>query len=105
MATTRPFCDTRKYRDGRGVRPDGLAAWSNLQGERTTNSFGADQARRRPYRPSEDVQDRRQAREQHRHRQRFIVKAQGDGIVRGVRNAVAALDLGKPEAMKDVGVE
>ena len=66
---------------------------------------GADRARRRSPRASTDFQDRRHARYNVVIADRFIVTAKADGIEFGaLRNAVAALDLQKLEAMKDVGV-
>jgi uncharacterized membrane protein len=84
----------------------GLAAWANLQGERDNDQFSE-----RTERIGGRIVHQKMSKTGGRHEynivlaNRFIVTAHGDGIeFEALRNAVAALDLGKLEAMKDVGV-
>ena len=85
----------------------GLAAWANLQGERDNEQFSE-----RTERVGGRIVHQKMSKTGGRHEyniviaNRFVVNAHGDGIEFGaLRNAVAALDLGKLEAMKDVGVK
>ena len=84
----------------------GLASWAALQGEREN-----DQVSERTERVGGRLVHQRMSKTGGTHEynvviaDRFIVTAKGDGIEFGaLRSAVAALDLQKLEAMKDVGV-
>jgi hypothetical protein len=85
----------------------GLAAWANVQGERDNEQFSE-----RTERVGGRIVHQKMSKTGGRHEyniviaNRFIVNAHGDGIEFGtLRSAVAALDLGTLEAMKDVGVK
>ena len=84
----------------------GLASWANLQGTRENDQYSE-----RTERVGGRMVHQRMSKTGGTHEynvivgDRFIVTAEGDGIeFSALRNAVSALDLGKLEAMKNIGV-
>jgi uncharacterized membrane protein len=84
----------------------GLASWANLQGERENDQYSE-----RTERVGGRIVHQKMSKTGGTHEynvvigDRFIVTAEGDGIdFDALRSAVSALDLGKLEAMKNVGV-
>lgn len=84
----------------------GLASWANLQGERENDEYSE-----RTEQVGGRMVHQRMSKTGGTHEynvivaDRFIVTAEGDGIeFVALRNAVSALDLGKLEALKNVGV-
>ena len=85
----------------------GLASWANLQGVRENDEYSE-----RTERVGGRLVHQRMSKTGGTHEynvivgDRFIVTAEGDGIeFAALRNAVSALDLGKLDAMKNVGVK
>ncbi len=84
----------------------GLASWATLQGARENDQYSE-----RTVRVGGRIVHQKMSKTGGTHEydvvigDRFIVSAEGDGIdLDALRNAVSALDLGKLEAMKNVGV-
>lgn len=85
----------------------GLASWASLQGVRENDQYSE-----RTERVGGRIVHQKMSKTGGTHEynvvvgDRFIVSAEGDGIdLDALRNAVSALDLGKLEAMKNVGVK
>ena len=91
---------------GAGLGMMGLAAWAMVEVDRETES-GRERTGKLGGRPFHEKYDEKARSGEFALvvGQRFLVEASGDGVdLQTLKNAVAAVDLAKLEAMKDVGV-